>query len=693
MAEQHADDDELLAAAAGPPAGGGAAAHPDDDALLAAAGGAPTPAAPAADDRGFFTKAADTLSAGAHAIGHVVGEGAHEAGAGLAKVLGLQGPGVPQSADDYTRYARAHELARGVDDVTSLGYGQRLADAARRKVGSETPESQAAGQADAANAAPEYRAAGQVAGTFLPNPAGAAGKALGAVAVPVAKAVAPGTARLLSRLAETRVVGPVLAPTVAAGAGAARGLASYEAVAPAAAALSANASGHRLEAAKEAATDPAGLLTSGTLGAVGPTLETAGKVGTNFVENATKAADEYIAKDIVSESKGASTDTARKQMARAADDFPQVIGRDQELRQAIAEARHNDLPKVKDAVNLLQQRINEATTDKPEVYQAIDQALPDQGVKMKDVVKGFKDDIHEWEHGEHGGEDYSKQIADKLKQRLATITGSEAYGAKPTIKLPAADANQLAELQQYRKSASGVAAAELDKQIAALQAKGEPMHEYDPEAVVSTRRLRKLTTDAQNTAFEGEGGLNGTSRYKRALDVAATPSKLLEASLEKARAGAPDAVQRLEVMDRDTHALLAAKAVFDQRLADAKANSIGAGGKPAHIAHSARQIAQQIGGTGGALTAMALHQPGWAAVAGALAAAPHVERAITTTAARLGASPGYAAAVTRLARAAKATANAADFVRQVVPAGISAKDARAMWEAAHPDARAAGSAP
>lgn len=638
------------------------------------------------DDRGFFAKAKDTLEGGAKAIGHTAANAASRVWEATKHPLDQ----LAHPTKYAMPYAEARQLARGVDDVTSLGYGQRVVDAARRGLGLDQPGQAEASEAETAAAAPDARAAGQVGGMFLPNPVGAAGKLLSKAAVPVvAEALAPGTERLLSKLASTRVVGPVVAPAAAASAGAARGLASYEATAPIAAALSANASGHRLEAAREAASDPAGLLTSGAMGAVEPALSTAGKAAGKaagkFVEHATKAADEYIPRDIVGEAKGASTETARRQMSRAAKYFPEVLGRDPEMRQAIGDARGNDLPKVQQAVDLMQERLRAAQADKPEVYKAIDQALPDGGVKMKDVVKAYKDDIHEWEHGEHGGEEYAQQIAQKLKQRLATITGSEAYGAKPQVGIGPDETARLSDLERVRTNAKGPAAAELDKQIAELKSGGEVVsHKYDPDAVVSTRRLRKLATDAQNTAFMGEGGLNGTERYKRALDVASTPTRLLESQLENARPGAKDAVERLEVMDRDTHALLAAKAVMDQRLATAKANSTGAGGAPAHAAHSVAQIARGMGGLGGAALLAGSGHPVPAALMAAATLAPMAQRAVTESAARFGRSPGYASAVDQLARVARKTSQVADFVRQAVPAGISAADARRMWQAAHP---------
>ena len=162
--------------------------------------------------------------------------------------------------------SKRRELERGIDDVVTLGYGQRLAarvgnalgdvergtslNETRRFSGSpttgDTSTPSAVEAQDAANA-PDYRVAGNVAGSFLPNPIAKVGGALAG-----------------------RVFRGVPTPSIpsATAMGIAKGLGAYEATAPVSAALSADASGHRLDAARAAATDPLGVVASAAGGAV-----------------------------------------------------------------------------------------------------------------------------------------------------------------------------------------------------------------------------------------------------------------------------------------------------------------------------------------------------------------------------------------------------------------------------------------
>lgn len=160
-------------------------------------------------------------------------------GAGLPNLI----PGVAWGRAMLDPVKR-HQLERGLSDSVTLGYGTKIAD----KVGGAVdPEHTFAAtqEADAA-AQPDYRALGQLGGSFLPGAtsaiAGAGGRA--------AAALAPAARSALGAAAQ----------------GAVKGVAGYEASAPLTAALSADAAGNRLEAARQAATDPIGLITSGALG-------------------------------------------------------------------------------------------------------------------------------------------------------------------------------------------------------------------------------------------------------------------------------------------------------------------------------------------------------------------------------------------------------------------------------------------
>jgi hypothetical protein len=154
---------------------------------------------------------------------------------------------------------KVRQLVRGADDVFTLGYGRKAADALHANLPSGFPgNASAAGtrpfadtEARDAEVAPDYRTAGSLPAMFAPNPANVLFRGAGAVAN-----------KGFSRV-------PVNSALAGAPMGAAKSLVSYEATAPFAAGAHAESSGRRLEAAKEAAVDPLGIMLSGTLGSAG----------------------------------------------------------------------------------------------------------------------------------------------------------------------------------------------------------------------------------------------------------------------------------------------------------------------------------------------------------------------------------------------------------------------------------------
>jgi hypothetical protein len=140
---------------------------------------------------------------------------------------------------------KVRQLFRGIDDVGTLGYGREIADSIHERQGHGRPLRDI--QAHDEEVAPDYRTAGGIAGMF--NPLGVTGMA--------AKA-GSGVLRL-----------PAAGVASGAGSGMIRGLVGYEASAPALAAAHAESAGNRAGAAKEAATDPLGLILSGVAGGFG----------------------------------------------------------------------------------------------------------------------------------------------------------------------------------------------------------------------------------------------------------------------------------------------------------------------------------------------------------------------------------------------------------------------------------------
>lgn len=166
-----------------------------------------------------------------------VGQGLKERLVGLARGVGTI---AAHPVRTLTEPERRRELLRGIDDSVTLGYGRRAADYLSRDViGSQDPTFAETEEQDRA-VAPDVRAGGQLVGIALPSPA----RLAAAKAAQGAKAIVP--------LAQ--------APGALGAAG--RAMIGYEAVAPAATALHADAGDlkSRLAAAGEAATDPGNLL-------------------------------------------------------------------------------------------------------------------------------------------------------------------------------------------------------------------------------------------------------------------------------------------------------------------------------------------------------------------------------------------------------------------------------------------------
>lgn len=150
--------------------------------------------------------------------------------------------------DTIKNPAKRHEFERGVGDVVTLGYGNKIADKAAKFFGDKNwnPDQEAA-------LAPGYRTTGQVVGSFLPNPVG---RQLGSLVKPFADALPKAVGAL-----------PGLVT------GAAKGIAGYEATAPAMSALAADSEGDRLGAALRAAKNPMGIALGAGLGAIGGASE------------------------------------------------------------------------------------------------------------------------------------------------------------------------------------------------------------------------------------------------------------------------------------------------------------------------------------------------------------------------------------------------------------------------------------
>jgi hypothetical protein len=203
--------------------------------------------------------------------------------------------------------AARRELERGADSMLTLGYGQRLAD---RIGGGELAATAAADRA----AAPDIREGGMLLGAFSPG---------------ATSAIAKGGGQLVK--AATGGLKAASLPA-AVGLGAVRGIGGYEATAPLTTALSADAEGRRLDAAREAATDPAGLLLSGVAGGGGGALSRASETAPERVLARAK-------RDITTgEQNAGKRKTEKLSTAAGPDDekLRDLFGRDPDLYKEIA---------------------------------------------------------------------------------------------------------------------------------------------------------------------------------------------------------------------------------------------------------------------------------------------------------------------------------------------------------------------
>lgn len=191
----------------------------------------PTP--PKVEEPGFFSRALNTIQQGAHAI----------------KTVGSEFAEHP--IDTITDPSKRHQFERGMGDVLTAGLANKIAGAAGDALGDKGDANLRATEADDNARNPEYRTVGNVAGMVAPNPFNwAGGQVAGRVLAPVA----------------SKAVGKLPGAAL----GAARSVLGYEASAVPLAATQAAVNGENpIQAARDASTDPLGLMLSAGGGAVG----------------------------------------------------------------------------------------------------------------------------------------------------------------------------------------------------------------------------------------------------------------------------------------------------------------------------------------------------------------------------------------------------------------------------------------
>lgn len=207
------------------------------------------PPEPQKKEPGFFQRALATIHRGAHDIKVAGGDAVHDLGQDVKRGLGFQAePPTPE----FVRYARDRQLLRGIDRVTSAGYGQQFADWANRKLGRETAEQQARSEAETLKAAgPEYGELGELYGAAMPNWTDLLSKPFSKALNPVVNRAKGAVAGAVAKTAQNLVGYEASAVPLAAAQSAARGESAADA-------------GHEMW---RAASDPLALVMSGVHGA------------------------------------------------------------------------------------------------------------------------------------------------------------------------------------------------------------------------------------------------------------------------------------------------------------------------------------------------------------------------------------------------------------------------------------------
>lgn len=481
--------------------------------------------------------------------------------------------------------AKRRQLVRGVDDVATLGYGQKLAARVGNALGDKPdvalgPETfgttapatdftaafRAAGGAPAENtqaadqsAAPEYRTVGQGLGSF--TGAGAViGKAGGAIAGRI--------------------------PGVGALPGVVKGVAAYEAAAPAAAALSANAEGNRLEAAKQAATDPLGLVLSGGAGGVAGVGERPARAPSKGGQ-AIKNAERWVAKDIAGEVRGASTPTARMQLANDAEHVSQLVLKDHELAKAIDKATEQNVDELKHLGGVIKDRLSKVGQRLSPGWKQIDKALGDQpltsGVVVEHVL-GRAEELRATGHTTDAAE------ADALEAIANRLQKAKNWGANKDVKVSDKAKGDLAALEKVRANVKDPAVLkQIDEQIASIEGAGKPSSTFDPNHKISVEQLQKLWSDEAGVAYNSQGGINGTATFQRKLDVASHLRDIRDQVLRQAGATDPGAVQAISDDLSKFSALKRIEKVVEQRTNQATAMGGGAS-VPAEFVRKVKEL-------------------------------------------------------------------------------------------------------
>ena len=457
-----------------------------------------------------------------------IGQGASAVGSALRHPL-----------DTLRDPSKRRELERGVDDMVTLGAGQRLAGWAGRKLGDSPEVDLQATEGQDAAGAPGYRTAGNLAGGLLPGAASAIGKAGGRLA--------------------SKALGGVEAKGALAGAGmgAARGLLGYEAGAvPTAAAQAAIAGQSPLDAAREAATNPLGVGLAGTLGATGGAAR-----GTAEHIRDPRQMSGRVLRDV--EAAGGKVRPFGQPVHGGLFESPELT----ELKDGRAGVNELAGKSVGRIVQAQQERLAKA---REAFGEAQDSIIAEHGDRHIPVTSSHAAlDAVDRENTLNGvtGDERTAAVTGKLRQMLTTDTGqldyqaSQAAGEPVTVKAPAVKAKDLIGIRKFVNRQARQATEPTDRYVYGkiLDALGDDASAADPRIAQMNQQFK----GEMQQLSAGNDALFGQKRPELRLTEAATQSAvgklgrvgddtqagtIGESRLDRAAAASPQTAQELRLM-------------------------------------------------------------------------------------------------------------------------------------------------
>lgn len=434
--------------------------------------------------------------------------------------------------------ARRRQLERGVDDMVTLGHGQKLAarignaagDAPDVALGPETFNGTAVAntqEADAA-AAPEFRQLGNVLGVATP----------GATA-----SLAEGGAKIAGKV----IKGAGTAAKVG------RSVAGYELSAPAQVGLSAGAEGHRLESTIDAATDPVNLALATVPHVVPAAKAAAEKIAAKSEKGYAKRTNEAIFKN----ARPKDYDPASQVQRANPEQFQELI-HSPEFKPVRQAAMKGNTEVALDRAEALLNKVSSKRLDNyAEAVGNGYKATPGAVVDRMEKVAAYK------KASGHADEaKYIRDGAQTLRDEFSTVdvngiregdTAHDQSIAKLKPYLPDRPTLTKAEFQdaavEMAKTSGGKNYGDVPTDV--HQAIESLPFRYDPEASIDLVHLRRAATRAQNTTRATLGSIAETEHFRivKAVDDAINDG--LDAHLDGAAATSPKARAAVERIRHD----------------------------------------------------------------------------------------------------------------------------------------------